>query len=633
MRHDKPGCCRGDGGWAWLLLLATLLSALGWHQTASGVEPVRTLREAFATLEPAGAPATSGLVKLSHRWDEHQPGRDGHATYRLELPEVSGSTPSALLFSRVGNQVEVRINGKLVERFGSPGDTRFDAAKTSWLVNVPATMLSQKGPNGLEVEVWCQSGRWGGLSTVQYGPAAALEPVYRSQRFWRSTAAVVMAAGLSLLGLTALALWWRQRLALFGWFAAAALTGLVRHVDHVWPDVPLPWPALGAFVAASYAMHLGLMLRTAREMLGASSVGLHRAMLASMVLSASLAVASFAMHMPKLWSMGLIALVPWGLIVTGQTLRASWAARRSVLGGTMLVAMALVLMAAAFDLLGVRLGLSRGSLFSVLPFALFTIALAMAGVIVARYNQTVMDYRTLNAQLEHRVAERERQLGAAFEVVQQRDREQAVSQERQRLMREIHDGVGAQLVLLLNLASQGQADPKMVEEQAKAALDEMRMAVDSLQPVHGDLGTVLATLRYRLQPRLESAGLKVDWQAQPLPPLDGLTPTAVLQVQRILLEGFANVLRHARASTIRVSAEVDTGQWPNAILLVLQDDGLGVPADVMVPHLGRGHGVGNMLARAEAIGARLVIEPAQPRGTKVTLRWPLVKANQVPSAG
>ncbi len=64
-------------------------------------------------------------------------------------------------------------------------------------------------------------------------------------------------------------------------------------------------------------------------------------------------------------------------------------------------------------------------------------------------------------------------------------------------MREIHDGVGAHLVLLLNMTEQGSAASPVllghIQQQA-------RMAVDAMQPVHGDLGTVLATMRYRLRP-------------------------------------------------------------------------------------------------------------------------------------
>ena len=60
----------------------------------------------------------------------------------------------------------------------------------------------------------------------------------------------------------------------------------------------------------------------------------------------------------------------------------------------------------------------------------------------------------------------------------------------------------------------------------------MRMAVDAWQPAHDDLVTVLATLRYRLQPRLQAAGIEVVWDVPELPALRQLAPHEVLQVQR-----------------------------------------------------------------------------------------------------
>jgi len=199
--------------------------------------------------------------------------------------------------------------------------------------------------------------------------------------------------------------------------------------------------------------------------------------------------------------------------------------------------------------------------------------------------------------------------------------EQAVLSERQRIMREIHDGIGSQLVGLLNMVGQPRMDRDAVEEQVKVALDEMRMAVDSLQPIHSDLTTVLATLRYRLQPRLHAAGIEVVWEVSALPPVSQLSPQSVLQVQRILLEAFTNVLKHARATQVTVHAHWRDGD-PPVVILKLSDNGVGLPAEMPV-EVSRGHGVPNMQARAGAIGASLHIESLPAGGTCVVLEWPI----------
>lgn len=562
---------------------------------------------------------------VSYRWDARFPGVDGHALFRLTLPVPIDGEPRALLFSRIGNQAVVRVNGSIVTRMGEPGQTTFDAAKTSWLVTLPEGTLRRDGANQLQVEVWCQAGRWGGLSQVQYGPLSALELAYRQQRLWRFNVPVIMASGFVLMGLTALALWWRQRLAAYGWFAAAAMLGVVRHIDRVWPDLPVPWPLWGGLAAAAYAAHVMLMFRVGLEMLEVRSTAMHRLLLGTLVVVTTLALLAFVGHWPKLWSAGLSLLLPYGLAVDVCVARTAWPRRRTGLGAAMLVAAVVLTATGLFDRFVVRegVGLEGGGYFSTTPVALFVIAVLMTGYIISRHNAAVDAYRKLNAELAARVAERERQLHEVFDSLNEQRREQAVTEERQRLMREIHDGVGAQLVLLQNLAATGRADPATIEQQAGAALDELRMAVDSLQPVHGDLGTVLATMRYRLQPRLEAAGLAMKWDVGHLPPLPDLLPQAVLQVHRIVLEAMTNVLRHAGARTLVVSAQAVQRPQP-AIVVVLRDDGIGIPEDLAgkLALQSRGHGLVNMHTRAESIGAQLSVTRGEGGGTQVTLVWP-----------
>jgi hypothetical protein len=245
--------------------------------------------------------------------------------------------------------------------------------------------------------------------------------------------------------------------------------------------------------------------------------------------------------------------------------------------------------------------------------------LMMGWLIMERYVRQARQYQGLLVSLDQKVHEREQQLAASFAALQQAETQRATLQERQRIMRDIHDGVGAQLVGLLSLLKRGKTDSAQLQEHASAALDELRMAVDAMQPVNGDLATVLATLRYRLQPRLVAAGIAVDWQVEALPPMDHLTPQTVLQLQRILLEAFTNMLRHAQASRVRVSARHEAGA-ADQLVLELADNGIGMPDRAPVV---AGHGLKNMQARATAIGATLRFDAPPHGGTRVTIVLPV----------
>lgn len=224
--------------------------------------------------------------------------------------------------------------------------------------------------------------------------------------------------------------------------------------------------------------------------------------------------------------------------------------------------------------------------------------------------------------LSEALVARERQLDAAGAALHEHQKQEAVMQERQRIIRELHDGVGAHLVGLLNLVSRGNVEPALITEAATQALDEMRMAVDALQPMDGNLSTLLGTLRYRLQPRLDAAGIAVDWDMQDLAAVDGLSPKTALQIQRILLEAITNVMRHAGADRVALSVRLVEGP-PREVQLCFTDDGIGIP-DGAGERLGVG--LANMRARAASIGAELSVTrrvnrvPDRRPGTEILLR-------------
>lgn len=588
---------------------------------AQGTPGVVLLRQAQAVLQPEGASVVQSTVTLTHRWDAAFPGRGGTATYRVTLPPHQGSQPMALLFTRVGNQVVATVNGARVLARGTLGDPRYDAAKTPHLAPVDAPLLHADRPNELVVQVTVQDARWGGLSVVRYGPEALLLKEYDTQRRWRYVASLVFCVALALLGLMALALWTRMRDAVFACFAAASFLGIFRNLDRVWPDVPVPWPAWGMVTATAYAWHLALMCLFALLALDLGRARMARALLAYLPVALVLVLAGFGLHQPWAWTVALALLAPLGV--------ATWAlvVRRAITPGAphrvtamvLTLAGGLAVLAGLHDLGLVRLGLGGATRSSLTPHTMFFFVVIMAGIIVDRYARSAATLHALNQTLEARIRAKEAELNDAFGQLQEQKAAQAAAAERQRIMRDLHDGVGAQLVGLLNLVKQPDPQPAVLEEHVKAALDEMRLAVDSMQLADGDLTTALATLRWRVQPRLQAAGLALHWDVHELPALPGMTPRAVLQVQRIVLEALTNVLKHAQASAIWVScAAADVG----GITLAIADDGLGLPTDSEPV---QGHGLRNMQTRAESIGATLTVGPRTGGGTVLQLHYPAVQ--------
>lgn len=229
-----------------------------------------------------------------------------------------------------------------------------------------------------------------------------------------------------------------------------------------------------------------------------------------------------------------------------------------------------------------------------------------------RVSRALAESQRLNALLEERVREKQRELERQFETVQRLAREAAVAEERRRIMADMHDGIGASLISTLTLVEYGEASKAQVAVALRECIDDLRLAIDSLEPAEGDLAPVLGGLRYRLEPRLKAAGITLDWHVHDLPTLACLTPRNVLHVLRILQEAFTNVLKHAHASIVSVETGLD---GVSGAFIRVRDNGKGFDGR----H--KGHGIDNMTRRARAIGARLDIRPS-PAGTTLELLLP-----------
>jgi signal transduction histidine kinase len=201
--------------------------------------------------------------------------------------------------------------------------------------------------------------------------------------------------------------------------------------------------------------------------------------------------------------------------------------------------------------------------------------------------------------------------------------ERATLTERQRIMSDIHDNVGSQLVGVLSLIRSGAAYMQL-ETQTATALQSLRIAVDAIQPVNGNLAAVLATLRHRLQPSLSAAGIALVWRVDDLPRMQELTPQKIQHIQRIVMEAFSNAIQYSKATKMTVTAK-----WLEAHSLIeicLSDDGVGMSSDT-----GRGQGLSNMAFRAEALGGTICMENVSatdqaPQGFVVTLEIPCLPA-------
>jgi len=207
----------------------------------------------------------------------------------------------------------------------------------------------------------------------------------------------------------------------------------------------------------------------------------------------------------------------------------------------------------------------------------------------------------------------------------QRSRESLVTtreEERRRLRRDLHDGLGPTLASLAQRLDTARIlvprDPEAavallgdLQAQVKSTITDIRRLVYALRPPALDELGLVSAIREHAAHYNESNSLRVSLEApEPVPPLSAAVEVAAY---RIVLEALTNVARHAHAQTCRIRLLLADG-----LCLEITDDGDGLPTDCRT-----GVGLTAMRERAVELGGECRIESGPMRGTRVWARLPL----------
>ncbi|WP_146604979.1 sensor histidine kinase [Jiangella anatolica] len=184
----------------------------------------------------------------------------------------------------------------------------------------------------------------------------------------------------------------------------------------------------------------------------------------------------------------------------------------------------------------------------------------------------------------------------------------AVAEERLRMSRELHDLLGHRLTVIALKAELAAGLTGADPERARAESDEIRqVAAATLGEVRRAVqGETTTDLRHQLESArlvLSSAGVRMDVALDPLP----LTAAESALLAAVVREGVTNVLRHARATEVRISLAV----MPGGRTLGFVDDGSGAGSVGAGPDGDRpgGTGLAGLAVRCADLGATLTAGP------------------------
>lgn len=603
-------------------------------------------------------PATSDLVRVERAWfhpsaSEQMPLRDDpgwrpvdlpdfwgltrrakahEGWYRLEFP-ADGDGPWAALIPGDWDSLYVELNG----------DPQIEALPqyADMLPTAPSLLLLIRGrdlrPGGNELALRFQTAVWriGSLGAITTGPAAIVQ-TERERRYLRQSVlpssfawfALACGAIVALLGR-----WEETRAA--RWFAAGTAAWCLPLLEPMRSLIDfhegLPSSVLLHSFPPFFAIgfHRALQLRRPR---------VERVLLGTIVAGTAVRVLAPPLLVPGidwLWWMVDIAIATYLLQLALRTRRAGTMPRAT----GMLVAGALGILAGLHDVVSLVVG--RPLLgFALSPYAPAVLGLATAAALVRTLGQRLAMAQRLNFELEERVEEKRLELAGSYARMAELERDRAIAAERERLMREMHDGTGGQIVSALAMVEGGSFERSAIIDVLHDALADLRFSIDSLAPSEPDLLSLLGAARARIEPRLEARGMRFSWEVRDVPRPAHFGPQTALQGLRIFQEAVVNALRHADASvvTVRTGEERDASgaHW---VFVEIADDGKGIAPEVresiwkpLFTTKKRGTGLGlpivvNIIGRHEG----LVSFDSEPgRGTTFRVSLPPRAASEEP---
>ncbi|NCT84861.1 MAG: hypothetical protein GXC94_17075 [Comamonadaceae bacterium] len=481
--------------------------------------------------------------------------------------------------------------------------------------------LPGRGAQGLDLVVALPvpADGYHAVSRVWVGPREALEKRWLWRMRLQTGLPQAVSLTLAVLGLFALMLWLRRPgEAIYGLFALGAAAWMVRNL-HYYVGLPASPVAQDWFWWATHASMGWVMLSAllfALRFANRRLRWLERALTAS-VLAISLLSMPLWLHQFDMVVAQYVVTAGVAVVGVGWLALLAWRERRAEL---IIMALALIagLLIGGHDL-AVLAGWAWPEHVFLLPFATLIVMISFLHAVQRRYVGAVEQVKAENSQLQENLDEQVSVLQAQNAQLREAERQQALLLERQRIMADMHDGLGSSLLSALVAMEQGSMSHEQCVEVLRECVDDLRLVIDSLEPVGHDLVSLLATMRYRLGKRLQAGGLKLDWDVQDLPPLPWLEPPDALHVLRLMQEALNNVLKHAQASRVRMV----TRHHGSYVEIRVEDDGAGFD----LQSIQHGRGLKSQIKRAQRLGGKLRIDSSPGNGTRLSLRLPVERRN------
>lgn len=548
------------------LLAWAVVQAHGQTGDANGVQWIES-----ATLRASAASPDNALpVRLSDAWNGVD--RSGTWVYEATFSGPDKPEPWGLYIPRIGNRAHLTLNGLVVGQLGALSMDTSDYAQRPHFFFLPETAMKPSG-NTLQIVVQGERARYAGLSSFAVGPVTPVQRMY----FWRDLAqtqgsfAIVTIASLFTVASGALAGALRDRTFLL--FALACFFCAIRTMYALAINThPLDYRIWSWIVDTSFAGYLVTL-----SLFCLNVIKLHRRWVVGVtVVLVALTLVLVPMHAfgrltwaRQLWTMSMVI---YSMLFSAALVYQWW---RSPSTATRVLGVA--------GLLAVSLGLHDHLLvfytqdgfgsFALTRYSLLLFMGAMLWVLVNRFAHQQKRESSIRQQLQAELEAKTSALVTQFKSQAQLIESMAHAKERERLVHDLHDGIGLQLNTLLYMAEDRTDTRSDMLQEVRTAIEQMRLLVDSSQRFEGSFPELLGQVRHRIESRLSRLGIQLQWHVHVPQTAARVDPSKAIAFQHLLFELTTNVIKHAKARCMRI--ELASSSSDHHIRLTVSDDGIG----------------------------------------------------------
>lgn len=526
------------------------------------------------------------------------------------VPDLRTSTPSLYLPQAAGTPI-VALDGKTGIQ-----PTSNDTARLTRRLQ----MLTMAVPDGRELSI-VQPSRYVGapLGPVYLGPDVLLQPVIDQQLLWGALMqAMIPAAAACAILISLLLIFFSRQPSKYMALILAYSIQMVIELEYN--------PALPGFRLIDYSQALGVMTqlliwtaivqwteakRPHRIPIITSGVILLIILVIVQVIGAN-AVATMTrigVFCFAVWLVGM-QIINWRLILAAQ-FRSDFFHAGAL--ASFLISQTGLL---AYSAIGLAQPTGQTAFFLsnwVNVATAFAVIIFVIGALLAEV-QTYRQQRQMVSDLGHAAAGHHLKLTEQQAALRGEIERNAVLEERQRFVRDLHDGIGNQLLgLLIKLRGTG-TEVAALAHDVQTAIADLRLVASALDAPDGNLDQALIALHERLRMQASPAGVQIHWNTQ-ISVVEGLPQKFILDVLRIVQECVGNALRHADPQSISVQIS-----GSEEVTISVEDDGCGF--DFATVHSGLG--LRNIRTRAASWHGTVAFGDSDGRrGTSLTVTMPV----------